>query len=257
MATRQAFLGAAANSCRRRVPEAGANRTATSHRARKRPNTTIPSRERSTHSLWHFSGVEARAFNFPKRSSSEPPLLLRVSMFMSLALYERRTHPSGEAVCLLGLRRGRFFAGIAGVVIMVVIVGALSPYACAALATAIVALLSPRAIEAVREPGHAARLETFSPPGSHVYVHSLASTLPGAGAELMRHLVYEADSKRWSLVLDASNQRLARYYESFGFQTLGTAVRMPNGSSHVRMWRPALALDEPGQDGGIDQNERP
>jgi hypothetical protein len=49
----------------------------------------------------------------------------------------------------------------------------------------------------------------------------------------------EADAKGWSLLLDASNEKLAEYYGKFGFCAMGPTVRMPDGSQRVRMWRPA------------------
>jgi len=69
-----------------------------------------------------------------------------------------------------------------------------------------------------------------------VYVHSVASTRPGAGAELMTSLAGEADQKGWLLVLDAGNERLGTYYSRFGFAR-GGAVKMPDGNLRVRMWR--------------------
>ena len=77
------------------------------------------------------------------------------------------------------------------------------------------------------------QLERLTPPGQHRYLHSLASTLPGAGAELLRELTGEADRKGWSLSLDASNEKLVGYYAKFGFTALGAAVTMPDGSRRV------------------------
>ena len=61
-------------------------------------------------------------------------------------------------------------------------------------------------------------------------MHSVASQLPGAGAQLLRGLTQEANDKGWSLVLDASNERLVQYYEQFGFVVRGAGVRMPDGA---------------------------
>jgi predicted N-acetyltransferase YhbS len=82
------------------------------------------------------------------------------------------------------------------------------------------------------------RLGRTGPPGHRhqVYVHSVASTRPGAGAELMASLAGEADQKGWLLFLDAGNEELGTYYSRFGFARAG-AVRMPDGTVRVRMWR--------------------
>jgi hypothetical protein len=96
----------------------------------------------------------------------------------------------------------------------------------------------PGSVATVRrfpEPHQPRRL---SPGEKHIYVHSLASTLSGAGADLLRTLTREADEKDWLLVLDANNERLMRYYRDFGFEARGSAVRSPDGGGPVRMWRP-------------------
>ena len=102
------------------------------------------------------------------------------------------------------------------------------------------AALLPFAIGAVKARPGRKELAKLTPPGRHVYVHSVASQLPGAGAQLLRGLTQEANDKGWSLVLDASNERLVRYYEQFGFVVRGAGVRMPDGARHVRMWRPPV-----------------
>jgi hypothetical protein len=201
------------------------------------------SKEHRGHSVWHLAAVEARAFAPTEDPGHVRRFRSKIAILLALTLYERRTHPSGHAVCLLRLRRTRFFIVVTGVLVLVFAAAAVSPYAGAALATTLIGLVSPGAIRAVRALGAEARLRRLSPPGAHVYVHSLASTLPGAGAELLRELAREADCKRWSLVLDAGNEKLAKYYENLGFLALTPAVQMPDGSSHLRMWRPAPAVD--------------
>ncbi len=162
-------------------------------------------------------------------------------MFLALAVYERRTHPSGRAVCLLRLRHPRLIAFVAALVLAIIGVGLLLAPAGIALAIVIVGLLLPGSLDAIRARAGKSRLERLMPPGQHRYLHSLASTLPGAGADLLRELTGEADRKGWSLSLDANNERLVGYYVKFGFTALGPAVPMPDGSCRVRMWRPATA----------------
>ncbi len=198
--------------------------------------------ENGRYSLWHLAGVQSRAFGGPN-STPLRQLPRRTAVLLTLAVYERRTHPSGQAVCLLGLRRGRFWGGVAALALLICAAGALSTYAGAALAVAVVALLLPRSVGALRALGGRGRLRTLTPPGCCVYVHSVASARPGAGAELLRRLTHEADGKGWSLVLDASNEKLVGYYAKFGFAARGLAVRMPDGSRRVRMWRPPTAVE--------------
>jgi hypothetical protein len=193
------------------------------------------------HSMWHLAGVQASAFNRANGLGRRAPLTLRLSMFLALAVYERRTHPSGQAVCLLRLHHCRLTAFVAALVLGVIGVGLLLPYAGIALASLIVALLLPRSFDALRARSGKSQLERLMPPGQHRYLHSLASTLPGGGAELLREVTGEADRKGWTLSLDASNEKLVGYYAKFGFSALGLAVTMADGSCHVRMWRPATA----------------
>lgn len=202
-----------------------------------------PARKRAG-SLWQLAGVEAEAFGARLGRRHGRAVSLRVAMLAALVVYERRTHPSGRAVCLLQLRPGRVCAGMAGLLVLVGAAGAVSAYACAGLAATITALLLPGAVVAARSVGARARLRRSLPVGAHVYVHSVASTLPGAGAELLREVVAEADRKGWALVLDASNRELAMYYEQFGFVARGEAVKMPDGSDHLRMWRPQPAVGD-------------
>ena len=204
-------------------------------------NREVGSRRLTKHSLWQLAGVQASAFNRANGSARKGQLTFRLTMFLALAVYERRTHPSGRAVCLLGLRYHRLVAFVAALVLGIIGVGLLLPLGGIALAIVIVALLLPGSYDAIRARAGKRQLERLTPPGQHRYLHSLASTLPGAGADLLRELTGEADRKGWSLSLDASNENLVGYYVKFGFTALGPAVPMPDGSCRVRMWRPATA----------------
>jgi hypothetical protein len=210
-------------------------------RTEKRPS----SKERRGDSLWRLAGVEARAFGPVRRNSGLSRYPAQTAQLMSLIFYERRVHPSGQAVCLLGLRVWRFGAAVAALVVLIGCIGAFSPYTCIAVAVAVVVSLLPRAVRTGRAFAATARLRTLLPERPYVYVHSMASTLPGAGAELLAELAHEAGDKGWSLVLDASNQKLAAYYGRLGFVAQGEAVKMPGGGSRVRMWRGAPALQQP------------
>jgi hypothetical protein len=81
-----------------------------------------------------------------------------------------------------------------------------------------------------------------------VFLHSLASTQPGAGAELVRSVTDEADQKGWTISLEAASEELAHYYECLGFQAQGVPVPVPGGGRHVSMCRPpALCAIEGGK----------
>jgi hypothetical protein len=238
MSAEQTFLGPLEASRRDSSKKLTGNPTATVGCTEK---TAVAKEERGP-SLWHLADVEARAFGAKDDDRKVCRFRSKMAIFLSLTVYERRTHPSGQAVCLLSLRRTRFCTTVAGAVVLILAAAVISPYAGVALAAAIIVLLAPGAVRAGRALGAESRLRRLSPPGPHVYLHSLASTSPGAGADLLRQLALEADNKRWSLLLDASNERLSKYYENFGFLSLGPAVQMPDGSSHRRMWRPAPAV---------------
>jgi hypothetical protein len=204
-------------------------------------NREVGSRRRTRHSLWQLAGVQASAFNRANGPARKGHLTFRLTLFLALAVYGRRTHPSGRAVCLLGLRYHRSVAFVAALVLGIIGLGLLLPLAGIALAIVIVALLLPGSYDVIRARAGKRKLERLTPPGQHRYLHSLASTLPGAGADLLRELTGEADRKGWSLSLDASNEKLVGYYAKFGFTALGPAVPMPDGSCRVRMWRPVTA----------------
>ena len=207
-------------------------------------------KERHTHSLWHLAEVEARAFGTIQCNPGISRFPAQVAALLSLVFYERRQHPSGQAVCMLGLRRWRLCGAVAGLVVLISGLGALSPYACVTVVVGIIVSLLPRAVRTGRAFAAQADLRAFLPARPYVYVHSLASTWPGAGGELLRDLAQEADHRGWSLVLDASNEKLACYYGTFGFVARGQAVRMPDGGSRIRMWRAVPALEQPSADRG-------
>jgi len=191
-------------------------------------------------SLWSLAGVEVRAFGDRGAGTMLRQVFFRAAMLLSLIAYAKRVHPSGQALCLLWLRPWRFLGAIATSLLVVCITGAIYPLLGVVLIAAIAAVLLPCSIGAVKSRPGWKELSKLTPPGRHIYVHSVASQLPGAGAELLRALAIEADEQRWSLVLDASNEKLVRYYEQFGFGPLGPGVQMPDGARHVRMWRPPI-----------------
>ncbi len=206
---------------------------------------TVPGEPRPCkRSLWHLAGVEARAFGGRQANAIFWGVPFKAAMLLSLIAYERREHPSGQALCLLGVKPGRVAGGAAVLALVVCVAGVLWPPLGVIVGAAIVLALLPSVVGAARSLRGTLRLRRLTPPGPHIYVHSVASTIPGAGAELVAALAEEADQQGWSLLLDASNERLARYYEQFGFLPQGTPVEMPNGGRHVRMWRQPVPRQE-------------
>jgi hypothetical protein len=193
---------------------------------------------------WRLVGVEVRAFDRARPLGWFGRAAFAAGTGLALVAFHRRVHPSGRAMCLLGPCPGRIAAVIGGVLVVLAVVAALSPVAAGTVLVAISLLALPSAVRAVRGLPATAALRHASPPGRHVYLHSLASTKPGDGAELLRMVTAEADDKGWSIVLDAGNVALVGYYERFGFQARCRPVRGPNGGQRVRMWRPA---PEPGR----------
>lgn len=187
-------------------------------------------------SLWRLAAVETEAFVGRDRRNAVSKAALTAGMLVALGAFERRVHSSGQAVCLLAPRWRRLVIFTTGAVVGAGIIGALFPWAGAALLALTAVVFLPLAVRATVALPATRRLHRIGPPGRHVYVHSVASTRPGAGAELLGSLAVEADEKGWLLALDAGNESLETYYSKFGF-TRGGAVRMPNGSRRVRMWR--------------------
>jgi len=190
--------------------------------------------------IWRLARVETVAFSRYHRPNLAGRGCLLAGMLAALVLCERRVHPSGRAVCLLGMRRGRLVGGVGGFVVAAMMLGAFAPVVAEACLGIVAAVFARGALSALRNLPGKARLGRAKPPGPCRYLHSVASTLPGAGAELLRVLGDEADEKGWWLLTEASSERLASYYGAFGFCRLGLAVVMSDGSEHVRMWRPPV-----------------
>lgn len=190
-------------------------------------------------SLLDLAGVVASAFDRVEPRGPLGRLARRVDALIALLGYERRVHESGRALCLVGLRWGRVTATTAALVVVAAIASAISEVAAATLVVVTVFMFLPLGVAAARSLPSRARLSGQTPRGRHRYVHSLASTKRGAGADVLRALCVEADVKHWSLVLDAGSEQLVGYYEAFGFRRCGSGVRMPRGRVHVRMVRPS------------------
>lgn len=175
-------------------------------------------------SVWALAGVEAEAFSRRERPCALGRLSMRLLMALALLGYERREHASGQAVCLLRARRARSALGLACLVAGLVLVTGASPVAGLALVVFVGVPMAPLALRAVRSPRRLQVPRSSSGNGTEVvYVHSLASVSPGAGAELLVQLADEADKRGWVLVLDADNPKLTKYYTKFGFQVEGSA----------------------------------
>ncbi|MGP8205252.1 MAG: hypothetical protein ACLQVK_04200 [Acidimicrobiales bacterium] len=189
-------------------------------------------------SMWQLADVEALAFRGDGGGTVTSRLAFKTATLIALSAFDRRVHPSGQAVCLLAPRWLRLVSSTTGAVVLAGLIGAVWPPLGGALLVLTAVVLLPLAVRATVALPARRRLRRVGPPGRrrYVYVHSVASTRPGAGAELMTSLAGEADQKGWLLVLDAGNESLGAYYAKFGFAR-GGAVRMPDGTVQVRMWR--------------------
>ncbi|MGH9104479.1 MAG: hypothetical protein ACRDZX_01320 [Acidimicrobiales bacterium] len=195
--------------------------------------------------FWRLVGLEALAFDRARHRGRLGRVGLVATSAVALWLHQRRVHPEAEAVCLLSPRPVRALAS--GVVLVVAAISlAALPGLAGVLATAVFLTgLASLAVGPLKALPATVRLRRQSPPGHHVYLHSLASSRPGAGAELMGSVIGEADSRGWSLLLDAAGPELVHYYQRFGFRRRGGAVVVPGGPRRIRMWRPARAVVPP------------
>lgn len=200
-------------------------------------------------SVWELTTLAVRAFRDQPQSRMQWPILrtlcLRVLLLASLTTSERRVHADGDAFCVLTLSsvRTRLTGAAVGVgcgitiALSLVLLASFSPLllCCVLLAAAVVLL--PSLVLTVRTTGSRDRLTASAPAGPLVGVHTVTSSRPGHGAEVIRMVALEADTNGWSLILDAANDRLADYYRQFGFRPCGEAVHMPWGERVVRMVR--------------------
>lgn len=182
--------------------------------------------------------TELKAFSRARPMGTLGRAIFALETGLALTAYHRRAHRNGHALCLLGPRYGRVVMGAAGILLAVGILGALAPVVGEVVVAVVVVILLPSLARAVGDIPASLRLHRLSPPGRHVYLHSLASTQAGAGAELLRSVGEEADQKGWSIVLDADSEGLVAYYQRHGFTALGGPVPSPGGRRRVRMWRP-------------------
>jgi len=189
-------------------------------------------------SLLGLSRVVLEAFNKVERRGALRTWGLWVGTLVALLLYERRVHRSGKALCLLGLRRGRVASAAASLVVVSGVLGTISGALALSLVAIVVLAFSPLAWNGIRDLPARLYLARATPEGAHVYLHSFASTQPGAGAEVLRQICVEADFSATALALDAGSPRLVDYYRAFGFGTCGRPVTGRRGSQLQRMWRP-------------------
>ncbi|HET9059836.1 MAG TPA: hypothetical protein VFN61_07935 [Acidimicrobiales bacterium] len=183
---------------------------------------------------WRLAKAQHRAFS---RGVQRCPLPLWMHI-LALVTFDWRAHPDGTAVCLLRRRWGATSAVVVLSGVAALVVGATGRAAVFAVA----ALLAWGAWDVLRcyKQG-AARAPVFlglTYKGGPIYLHGFASCRRGDGAALMRAVVTEADSNGWALALDAPNERLARYYECFGFSAVDVASQR-----YVHMLRPAAPAD--------------
>jgi hypothetical protein len=194
---------------------------------------------------WDLSAMAARAFADQPQTRMQWPILrflcLRVLLLVSVATSERRVHPDLDAFCLLTKPsiRGRVNAaalGVAGALSVITLV-VLLPVAFWLVVLALAVLIAPSVALAIRSSRPRGVLAALVPPGPVIGIHTVTSRRPGHGVELMWSVALEADAEGWTLVLDAANDRLARYYQQFGFVSCGEGVTMPWGETVVRMRR--------------------
>ncbi|HVA44472.1 MAG TPA: hypothetical protein VNF50_13400 [Acidimicrobiales bacterium] len=192
-----------------------------------------------------LSGLAVRAFaDQPQSKMQWPvarPFCLRALVLLSILTSDVRVHPDGQAFCLLA--RPSVRRDVLAVSLMAAAVAALAGMVVAApilfwvVVVAILVLILPSLrLSLLAHRAHKV-LARSSPTRPYVGVHTVTSTCPGHGRQLMADLGREADSKGWTLVLDAANEALAGYYSDLGYMSLSRPVLMPWGERAVRMSR--------------------
>ena len=168
---------------------------------------------------------------------------LRLVFWAQFGLGDYRASTAGTAVCgLSGASwRPRLLGGLAELGAAVVLIG-LWITASWSWPVWLVLLVSgwlyrPIIRHSFESIGARRRLRGVQPSRPFVTVHTVASSFPGAGAALLDEVVAEADERGWTMFLVAANERLAEYYECFGFRSSGDAVVMPTGELAVPMIR--------------------
>lgn len=206
--------------------------------------------------LWRQSRVATVAFGPRPQFSRFRPALLRVVLLAQLAVADRRSNESGSAVCCLSgasvWPRVRGTVGAMGLLAVsagLFMASLLLMWPVVALVLAVGLLFVPMArISLAAGPARRSLRRCRPHDARPVVVHTVASVERGSGRILLESVLEEADRKRWTLVLDAGNERLARYYAELGFEPTGPAVEMPWGEKNVPMARAPRRLGG-GRDG--------
>lgn len=201
---------------------------------------------------WRLSEVEAEAFlNTPQAREQWPwcrRRCLRVAMWLTLIVCERRVNETGSGLCLLNpTSKGAWCRAVTKTAAL----GGALAAATAFLALwwpplpflaglGVLSILAPCAWSGWRNRHGRVQLRSLGPAGKAVYVHGVARrTGPdhrGAGGSVLTELASEADDRGWLLALDAAAPGLVAYYERFGFTALAPPVPMSWGAA-VRMVR--------------------
>lgn len=201
--------------------------------------------------LWILSGVATAAFADQPQTRAQWPIArrgcLRAMVLLSLVVSERRVHCSGKALCLLvedgkGHPLREVALAVGGLGVLAVLVTEV-PWLFWLIVGLLLVFLGPQLVTSLRVRRLNSSLRRWRPESRYVGVHTVASVRSGAGRELMSELNREADVKGWTLVVDAANEALVRYYGALGYMAVSDPVRMPWGESTVRMARRPAELE--------------
>ena len=203
---------------------------------------------------WALAGVATRAFAGRPQFTRMRAGPLRLVLWLTLTIGDRRANGAGTAVCCLSgaSARSKVRGALAGLVGLAVLAGLWVTMSVTwpVWAVFVVAgwLYAPMTRTSLAGIGARRALRRVRPAGRSVAVHTVASVEPGAGRLLLEAVTAEADHDGWTLTLVAANGRLADYYRQFGFEPTGPAVVMPSGEAAVPMARRA-SLAGGGRDG--------
>lgn len=206
-------------------------------------STATGSARPSGRGVWRLSEVAAEAFGPQPQFAGTRRGPLRLVMLAQLMIGDVRADPEGRAVCVLsGASRRPAIRGTAAAVVGTAVMVGLwltATYTWPVLVLLLGAawLFWPMARSSLAGRPARRALAHSRPLGRSVMVHTVASVVPGAGVELIRTVINEADRRGWNLTLVAANPTLAGYYRQFGFSPCGPAVCLPCGQHATPMAR--------------------
>jgi hypothetical protein len=202
-------------------------------------------------SAWRLAAVQAGAFSPTRQYRGVWAPALRGLLWLLLLVGEYRSNAEGTAVACIRRRNARSVARKAvvacvGLAVVIGLAAAFGPIVLLTVYMAVFLPLAPMLWRSARAVPAGVRLGRRQPKGGHVVgVHTVASSLPGAGRQVLQALNAEADIEGWTLTLVAADAPLVAYYARLGYTPRGPAETMSYGDVRTVMVRPPQATEAP------------